>query len=89
MYNQHKLSAPLQLKANQSRDTATSYLYIITVLHLLHIIGASFYLLKMVFISFKPELDEKKILSMRLGAIFWHFLGALWIYLLIFLIYIH
>ncbi len=89
MYNQRKLSAPLQLKANQSRDTATSYLYIITVLHLLHIIGASFYLLKMVFISFKPDLDEKKILSMRLGAIFWHFLGALWIYLLLFLIYIH
>ena len=89
MYNQRKLSAPLQLKASQSRDTATSYLYIITVLHLLHILGASLYLLKMVLISFKPHLDEKNILSMRLGAIFWHFLGALWIYLLLFLIYIH
>lgn len=89
MYNNSKLSAPLQLKANQSRDTATSYLYIITVLHLLHIIGASFYLLRMVVISFKSELSEKNCLSIRLGAIFWHFLGALWIYLLVFLIYIH
>jgi heme/copper-type cytochrome/quinol oxidase subunit 3 len=32
---------------------------------------------------------EKYVLSLRLGAIFWHFLGILWLYLLIFLIYIH
>lgn len=84
-----KLSAPLQLKASQSRDTATSYLYIITVLHLLHIVGASFYLLKMVVQGFTKPLEEKQVLSLRLGAIFWHFLGVLWIYLLVFLLYIH
>lgn len=104
-FGNKKLSAPLQLKANQSRDTATAYLYIITVLHLLHILGALIYLIKMTVLSFKEKekyrlstgmsqeaveyWEEKRILSLRLGAIFWHFLGILWIYLLIFLLYIH
>jgi cytochrome c oxidase subunit 3 len=105
MYGNKKLAAPLQLKANQSRDTSTSYLYIITILHLLHILGALIYLIKMVFKSIqqksyitineedkkeKTKLEyEKYTLSLRLGSIFWHFLGILWIYLLIFLMFIH
>jgi cytochrome c oxidase subunit 3 len=100
-----RLSAPLQIKANQSKDQSTSYLYIITILHLLHIVGASIYLIKMVVKSFtvqlpittgtKEEIEQQEYkystyaLSMKLGAIFWHFLGVLWVYLLFFLMYIH
>jgi cytochrome c oxidase subunit 3 len=83
------LSAPLQLKINQARDTATSYLYIITFLHLLHIIGALIYLFRMVLISVKPNLTTDNQLSIKLGSIFWHFLGILWLYLLVFLLFIH
>ncbi len=105
MLGNRRLSPPLQLKANQTRDIATSYLYIITILHLLHILGTTIYLLKMVVKSLKAnawnavegeeakekakKAYEKYVLSLRLGAIFWHFLGILWIYLLIFLLYIH
>ncbi|MEN9446162.1 MAG: hypothetical protein RL728_674 [Bacteroidota bacterium] len=105
MLGNKKLSAPLQIKANQSRDTSTSYLFIITALHLLHILGASIYLIRMVVKSLRVKLPQTNLteeenaneeykyskfaLSMKLGAIFWHFLGVLWIYLLIFLIYIH
>jgi cytochrome c oxidase subunit III len=83
------LSAPLQLKINQARDTATSYLYIITILHLLHIIAAMIYLFRMVLISFKKTLTTDNQLSIKLGSIFWHFLGILWLYLLVFLLFIH
>ncbi len=105
MLGKRPLSPPLQLKANQTRDLSTSYLYIITILHLLHILGTTIYLIKMVIKSLKSttwssvtgeEVQEKAkksyekyVLSLRLGAIFWHFLGILWIYLLIFLLYIH
>ncbi len=105
MLGKRRLSPPLQLKANQTRDIATSYLYIITILHLLHILGTTIYLIKMVVKSLKArawsgvkgeevqekakKTYEKYVLSLRLGAIFWHFLGILWIYLLIFLLYIH
>jgi cytochrome c oxidase subunit 3 len=83
------LSAPLQLKINQSRDTATSYLYIITILHLLHILAAIIYLFRMVLITFKASLTTDNQLSIKLGSIFWHFLGILWLYLLVFLLFIH
>jgi cytochrome c oxidase subunit 3 len=105
MLGKRRLSPPLQLKANQTRDLSTSYLYIITILHLLHIFGTTIYLIKMVVKSLKAKawssiqdgeqqekaqkVYEKYVLSLRLGAIFWHFLGILWIYLLIFLLYIH
>lgn len=88
-YNNRVLSAPLQLKLNQSNDVATSYLYIITFLHLLHVIVTLIYLFRMVLITFKPTLSADNQLSIRLGSIFWHFLGILWLYLLVFLLFIH
>lgn len=88
-YGKRKLSAPLQLKLNQANDTATSYLYIVTFLHLLHILAALIYLFRMVLLTFKPTLSPDNQLSIRLGSIFWHFLGILWIYLLVFLLFIH
>lgn len=88
-YKNQVLAAPLQIKANQTRDLATSYLYILTILHLLHIFGALIYLVKMVKLSFSGEITDKKVLSLRLGGIFWHFLGLLWLYLLVFLLFIH
>ncbi|MDD2984626.1 MAG: hypothetical protein PHQ74_14690 [Crocinitomicaceae bacterium] len=88
-YNNKRLSAPLQNKINQSHDTATSYLYVITVLHLLHILGTLLYLIRMVKISFSKTLTFDNRLSIKTGAIFWHFLGLLWLYLLLFLLFIH
>ena len=84
-----KLSKYLQIKAMETSDTATSYLYILTFLHLLHIIVTLIYMSKMTIASFSGRFSSKENLSLRLGAIFWHFLGLLWIYLLLFLLFIH
>jgi cytochrome c oxidase subunit 3 len=70
-------------------DMASQFLYLITAAHLLHIIGTLFYLIKMTKNSFSGKYDSGDILSLRLGAIFWHFLGILWGYLLLFLLFIH
>ena len=88
-YNGTKLSAPLQLKMNSAADTATSYLYIITALHFLHILATMIYMLRMSIHSFTGALERNDYLKVRMGAIFWHFLGLLWIYLLLFLLFIH
>ena len=79
----------LQTKPMETSDVASSYLYIITFLHLLHIIATLFYMFKMVRFSLAGKFTKDDTLSLRLGAIFWHFLGILWIYLLLFLMYIH
>ena len=84
-----KLSKYLQIKAMETSDTATSYLYILTFLHLLHILATLIYMSKMTISSFSGRFSGEENLSLRLGAIFWHFLGLLWIYLLLFLLFIH
>lgn len=84
-----KLSNYLQIKAMESADTASSYLYVITFLHLLHVVVALFYMLRLVIRSFSGKINSENTLSLRLGAIFWHFLGILWVYLLLFLLFIH
>jgi len=88
-YNGQPLEAPLQLKMNQSADTATSFLFLITFLHLLHVLATLLYMMRMTIRSFTGKLYVDDYLSVRMGAIFWHFLGALWIYLLLFLLLIH
>lgn len=87
-FNGRKLSKYLQIKAMETADSASSYLYIITFLHLLHILGALIYLVKMVRYSFSGLFSQEDHLSLKLGAIFWHFLGLLWVYLFIFLLFI-
>lgn len=72
-----------------NRDTSTAYFYIITILHLLHVIAGVIWLMVMTKRSFTGEITEKNALSLKSGSIFWHFLGVLWIYLLLFLIFIH
>jgi cytochrome c oxidase subunit 3 len=88
-YKGSKLKPPMQLKLNDAPDQATSYLFIITLLHLLHVLGTLIYMLRMSIRSFTGKLAEHNYLSIRSGAIFWHFLGVLWIYLLLFLLFIH
>lgn len=72
-----------------NRDTSTAYFYIITILHLLHVVGGIIWLLVMTKRSFTGEISDKNALALKSGSIFWHFLGVLWIYLLLFLVFIH
>ena len=88
-YKGQPLNKFMQIKAIETADTATSYLYIITFLHLLHIAVTLIYMGRLVIYSFTGKYDQNDHLSVRLGAIFWHFLGALWVYLLLFLLFIH
>jgi cytochrome c oxidase subunit 3 len=89
MYKGKILSPYLQIKASETSDNASAFLYILTILHLLHVGAALLYLSKLVISSFRNKYSSEDFLSLKLGAIFWHFLGLLWLYLLLFLIFIH
>lgn len=84
-----KLQNYMQIKAMESADTASSYLYIITVVHLLHIAVTLLYLIRVVIGSFTGSINQSNSIGLRMGGIFWHFLGILWLYLLLFLLFIH
>jgi len=79
----------LQTKPLESPDTSSSYLWIITFLHLVHIIFALLYMIRIVNSSLLGRFTSSDTLSLRLGAIFWHYLAILWLYLLLFLLFIH
>jgi cytochrome c oxidase subunit 3 len=83
------LDANLQIKIQQSADTSSSYLWLITIMHLLHIVVTLLYLISVVIRSFTGRINSSNDIALRGGAIFWHFLGILWLYLLLFLLYIH
>ena len=87
--NGKKLTNYLQIKSMEAADTASSYLYLITFLHLLHVVVTLFYVLKLVRHSFLEKINQDENLTLQMGAIFWHFLGLLWLYLLLFLLFIH
>ncbi|MGV3613564.1 MAG: hypothetical protein ACO1N0_21570 [Fluviicola sp.] len=88
-YGGQPLPVPLQNKIEGASDTATAYLYILTALHLLHILVTLIFVLRASIRSFSDKLAVDNFLPARILAIFWHFLGALWIYLLLFLLFIH
>jgi cytochrome c oxidase subunit 3 len=83
------LSRGLQLKLYDSKDNATAYLYIITFLHLLHILATLIYMIAFTKRVYANEFSQANTLGMRATAIFWHYLGALWLILLLFLLFIH
>jgi len=65
-------------------SVTTSYVYILVFLHLAHLF-AGMIVLTVVITKFNKQKYEKNKLGFDLALIFWHFLGALWIYLFFFI----
>jgi cytochrome c oxidase subunit 3 len=64
----------------------TSYVYVLVFMHLAHLI-AGIIVLIVVTTKFNRQKYEKNKLGFEMALIFWHFLGALWIYLFFFIKY--
>lgn len=62
-----------------------SFLYVLTGLHGLHIISAVIFLLITLNSAFKLRTNSRNMAQIEMCTTYWHFLGALWIYLFIFL----
>jgi cytochrome c oxidase subunit 3 len=77
---QQMVSVGLYLVGNPS----TSFLYVITGLHGLHMLSAVVVLFVIFAQVFQYKVHSKNMLSIRLGTLYWHFLGVLWIYLYVF-----
>jgi cytochrome c oxidase subunit 3 len=63
----------------------TTFLYIVTVVHLLHLAGGLISLLIIIYNHFKQKYNSTQTLGIELGAMYWHFLDLLWVYLFLFL----
>jgi cytochrome c oxidase subunit 3 len=66
-------------------NIATTFLYVIAVLHLAHLAGGMISLLIIIYNHFKQKYNSSQLLGIELGAMYWHFLDFLWICLFLFL----
>lgn len=68
----------------QSNITST-FLYVVVVTHLAHVAGGFISLLIIIYNHFKQKYNSSQFIGIELGAMYWHFLDFLWIYLFLFL----
>lgn len=66
-----------------------SFLYIFTGLHALHLISGVIFLIIVLISSLRYKIHSQNMAQMEMCVTYWHFLGALWIYLFMFLLLNH
>src|SRR5690606_29929990 len=62
----------------------TSFLYIVVLVHIVHLIGGLISLLIVIYNHYKQKYNATQTLGIELSVMFWHFLGFLWLYLFLF-----
>jgi cytochrome c oxidase subunit 3 len=67
---------------------STSFIIGITFLHVLHLLVGIIVLFVVIYNHFKYKYKPEDMLGFELGAIFWHFVDILWIYLFFFFYFI-
>lgn len=87
--NGKKISPKLNTDLFKQQNTASSFIYVFAGMHLLHWIGGIIVLCVLFFKGLKGLYHQGDYLGITIGSIYWHFLGILWLYLYLFLIYIH
>ncbi|MDQ4140107.1 MAG: cytochrome c oxidase subunit 3 [Bacteroidota bacterium] len=62
-----------------------SFMYVLTGVHGFHLITGLIFLIIVLLSAFRFRVHAKNLLQIELCTTYWHFLGALWVYLYLFL----
>ena len=65
-------------------NSATSFLGVITILHLLHVLGGVIALIVIFIRAYTSKIKNYSSLGIEIISTYWHFVDFLWIYLFIF-----
>ncbi len=71
-----------------SANIVPTFLYIIVVLHIVHVIAGLVVLLVVIYNHFKQKYQRAQTLGLELGGMYWHFVDILWVYLFLFLYFV-
>ena len=72
----------------EGSNVAGSFLYVLTLSHLVHLIGGLIALLVTAINAKRKKYSAENYLGLEITSIYWHFLSILWIYLFCFLKYL-
>ena len=68
-----------------SGPVSASFIYVIVGMHMLHVLGGVVALLIMFGRAFRTRVRVYSAVPIEVASLYWHFVDALWIYLLVFL----
>lgn len=80
---------PLNADLDEQKNVSSSFFYALTGAHLAHLAFGLLSLLVMVVMAGQKRYTPKDHAGLWSGVMYWHFLGVLWIYLLLFLAFVH
>jgi len=83
------LEHPLNAEMAESMNYASSYFYVLTYAHFAHLIGGLIALMIMSVKALMGKYGKENHQGLWAGTYYWHFLAGLWVYLLLFLAYVH
>ncbi|MCF8274135.1 MAG: cytochrome c oxidase subunit 3 [Flavobacteriaceae bacterium] len=69
-------------------NVTMSYIYLIAMVHILHVVMGLICLLVVIYNHFKQKYTTTNMLGFELASTFWHFIDILWIYLFLFLYFV-
>ena len=72
----------------EGSNVSGSFLYVLTLSHLVHLLGGLIALLVTAINAKRKKYSAKDYLGLEITSIYWHFLTILWIYLYCFLMYL-
>ncbi len=73
--------------AGKESTQESSFLYLLTGLHIAHLLGGLVSLIVVLIKTFKRKYNSEDTVGLQVSLTYWHFLGALWVYLFFFLKY--
>lgn len=62
-----------------------SFMYVLTGVHGFHLVTGLIFLIIVLISALRYKVHSKKLIQIELCTTYWHFLGALWVYLYVFL----
>lgn len=69
-------------------NVTMSYVYLIAMVHILHVVVGLIALLVVIYNHFKQKYTSDNMLGFELTSTFWHFIDILWVYLFLFLYFV-
>jgi cytochrome c oxidase subunit 3 len=86
----------LEQGSGMENNPSAGFVYVLTGLHIVHIIGGLVFMAVLLFKSYKNKsyvdsfiysVNPPNQLRLKLMTTYWHFVDALWLYLFLFLLY--
>lgn len=84
-----EISAYVYSELSASSNRASSFILAFVVIHGLHWFAGIIVLIVLTANAANRKYDAADFIGLKIGSIYWHFLGILWLYLYLFLNFIH